>query len=341
MSYDHKQQYDDDMLLQINESVDLLEYVSQHLEMEKKGKDYWAACPLHVDNTPSFSITPEKNSYYCFSCGRSGGIIGYLIDYEGLKFEDAVKKAASLAGVDLGKMCKSETIMFLRKVKKSLKQTPPEPFQHEPLPESKYESYEDELAEEWLQEGISADVMKKFGVRIDIWQNRIIYPVRDINGKLINIKGRTRYPNYKALKIPKYINYYPVGVVDYFQGLDITLRDIVQSGEMIIFESVKSVMKAYGWGYKNVASAEKHTLTSEQISLLVKLRVNVVFAFDSDISYKQPDVKQNIDTLKRVTNVFVIDDKNHLLGGASTKNAPVDVGLDIWEQLYSTKRKVV
>lgn len=340
MSYE-KHQYDDDMLLQINESVDLLDYVSQHLDMEKKGRDYWANCPLHVDNTPSFSITPEKNSYYCFSCGRSGGIIGYLIDYEGLKFEDAVQKAASLAGVDMGKMCRSDTIIFLRKVKRMIAKQSIPFAQHEILPESELNKYETEHAQEWIDEGIKPEIMDEFGIRIDSWQNRIVYPVRDIDGRLLNVKGRTRYPNYKALKIPKYINYRPVGVLDYFQGLDITLPFVKEKGEIIIFESVKSVMKAYGWGYKNVASAEKHTLTQEQISLLVKLRVDVVFAYDSDISYKQHDVKQDIDKLKRVTNVFVIEDRSKLLGGVDTKNAPVDVGEDVWKQLYASKRKVV
>lgn len=100
-------------------------------------------------------------------------------------------------------------------------------------------------------------------------------------------------------------------------------------------------MKAYGWGYKNCVSAEKHNLTPEQISLLVKLKVNIVFAYDSDVSYNEGEVKDNIDKLRKVTNVYVISDKDLLLGGSSTKNAPVDCGRDIWEELYLNKRKVV
>ena len=114
--------YDDDMLQEINASVDLLEYVSQSIEMEKRGRDYFGHCPLHVDNTPSFSITPSKNSYYCFSCGRSGGIIGYLMDYEHLRFDDAVDKAAKLGHMDLSKMCKSQTMSFLKKTKSILRE---------------------------------------------------------------------------------------------------------------------------------------------------------------------------------------------------------------------------
>ena len=129
--------------------------------------------------------------------------------------------------------------------------------------------------------------------------------------------------------------------MDYFQGLNTTLKYVLDANEIIIFESVKSVMKAYGWGYKNCASAEKHTLTKEQIDLLVKLRVNIVFAYDCDVDYRSSDIRQDIDKLKRVTNVFVIEDRKKLLGGKDTKNAPVDCGEEIWETLYSQKRKVV
>lgn len=332
--------YDDEMLQQINENADLLGYVSQVMELEQRGKDYWGHCSLHTDKTASFSITPEKNSYYCFSCRRSGGILGFLIDYEGMEFEEAVEKGARLANLDLSKMCQSKTITFLKKLRAISMKTDAE-YEHKVFDESILQKYKSEPVQEWLDEGIKQEVMDLFGVRVDTWQNRIVYPVYDICGNLINIKARTRYPNFKQMKIPKYINYYEVGVMDYFQGLNITLPYILENKEVIVFESVKSVMKAYGWGYKNCVSAEKHTLTKEQIDLLVKLRVNVVFAYDSDVNYRNSDVKQDLDKLKRVTNVYIIEDKNKLLGGAETKNAPVDCGEEIWDELYSRKRKVV
>lgn len=330
--------YDDEMLQEINASVDLLEYVSQSIEMRKRGRDYFGHCPLHIDNTPSFSITPSKNSYYCFSCGRSGGIIGYLMDYEHLRFDDAVNKAAKLGNMDLSNMCKSQTMSFLKKTKNLKREK--KRVVHEILNSNELNKYSREDITEWIDEGILQEVMDLFGVRINDRDNRIVYPVYDINGNLINIKGRTRYKNYKELRIPKYINYYPIGTMDYFQGLNITLPFIKEQNEIIIFESVKSVMKAYGWGYKNCASAEKHTITDEQLKLLVKLRVNIVFAFDSDVSYSDKDIKRTIEVLKRITNVYVIYDKKCLLGGKDAKNAPVDLSREIWEQLYFNKTKV-
>lgn len=335
-----KEFYDSDMLRQINENVDLLEYVSQSIEMEPKGDDYFGHCPLHVDKTASFTITPSKNLYYCFSCGKSGGIIKYLMDYEGLPFDKAVKKATRLANLDLDKMCKSHTVSFLRNIQKCALE-PDIAFQHDILDISELNKYKKEPIWEWIDEGIEQSVMDLFGVAVDTRQNRIIYPVYDINGNLINIKARTRYANYKEMKIPKYINYYPIGVMDYFQSLNMTLPYIKEKNEVIIFESVKSVMKMYGWGYKNCVSAEKHTLTKEQENLLVKLKVNIVFAYDSDVDYKQKNVCKTLGKLKRITNVYIINDKNKLLGGTEAKNSPADCGKEIWDKLYKSKKKLV
>ena len=79
--------YDPDMIEQIEENVDLLEYVSNSIELEQRGNDYFGHCPLHVDKTPSFSVNPKENKYYCFSCGYGGRIISYLCDYEKMSYE--------------------------------------------------------------------------------------------------------------------------------------------------------------------------------------------------------------------------------------------------------------
>lgn len=100
-------------------------------------------------------------------------------------------------------------------------------------------------------------------------------------------------------------------------------------------------MKAYGWGYRNSVSAEKHTLTPEQIKLLLSLKVDIVLAYDSDVDYFHGATYENIEVLRRLTNVYIITDKYKLLGGSKAKNSPVDCGLDVWEELYYDKRKVV
>lgn len=334
--------YDEETLKQINDNADLIAYAERTMELKKKSDTYFTHCPFHEDKTPSLAFNPTNNYYHCFSCGKSGRMVGFLMDFEGLPFEQAVGKAAKLANVDIKDICQSDTIIFLKQWR-NLKKTKENQnvYIHPILPQNTMDSFSKTVIQEWEDEGIKQEVMDTFGVRVDDISNRIVYPVCDINGNLINVKGRTRYENFKKLKLPKYINYYTVGTMDYFQGLNITLPYVKENNEIIIFESVKSVMKAYGWGFCNCVSAETHSLTKEQISLLVKLRTNIVFAYDTDVDYKTKDIQKSINMLRKVTNVFVIQDPKRLLGGAETKNAPVDCGQAIWEELYTNKRKVV
>lgn len=334
--------YDEDMLEEINNSVDLLDYIGNTMELKQRGKDYFGHCPLHIDRTSSFSVTPSKNKFFCFSCGAGGGIIQYLMLYEKLCFDEAVQKASRLADVDLKAMCQSETVKLNKVIRKIRNNKTEDISSHEILDIEELLKYQDVEIHEWIEEGIDSSVLKLFGVRLDTRGNRIVYPVFDMDGNLINIKGRTLCKEFKFFGIQKYINYYPVGTVDYFQGLNITFQHIKESGEIKIFESIKSVMKLFTWGIKDSASAEKHTLTPEQIKILISTREikSVVFCYDSDVSYQERKVKENIDLLKRFVNVYVIIDRENQLGGVEAKNAPVDLGRDIWESLYATKMKI-
>lgn len=327
------------MIQEISDNVDILEYIEQSVELKKKGKDYFGSCPKHLDVTPSFSVTPDKNSFYCFSCGCGGGIIQFLVEYENMSYDDAIVKASKLASVDLSTMCQSQTVKINKRLRK-LKQKE-ELIEHQTLERKELEQYRTGTVKEWLDEGIRQEEIDIFEIRLDDRSNRIIYPVYDVKSNLINIKGRTRFPEYKKMGLCKYTNYFKVGTIDYFQGLNITLPYVKQSGEIKIFESIKSVMKLFGNEIKDSASAEKHTLTDEQIRLLIKLRVNIVFCYDSDVTYKEKEVKRNIDTLKKFTNVYLIEDKDNLLGGKEAKNSPIDNGFSVWEQLYANKRKVI
>jgi DNA primase len=332
--------YDEDMIQEISDGVDLLEYISQSIELKQKSKDYFGTCPLHPDLTPSFSVTPKKNSFFCFSCGRGGGIIQYLHEYESLTYDDAIEKASKLANIDLKTMCQSQTVLINKKIKKE-KQINISNIKHDILKKDEFNKYRKGIIKEWLEEGIRQEEIDLYEIRIDDRSNRIIYPVYDTDNNFINIKGRTLFSDYKKMGICKYINYFSVGVMDYFQGLNITLPYIKETKEVKIFESIKSVMKLFGNGIKDSASAEKHTLTNEQIIYLIKLRVDVVLCYDSDVSYKEKEVVRNINMLKRFTNVYIIEDKNGLLGGVEAKNSPIDKGINVWNELYSNKKKIL
>lgn len=332
-------EYDESFLKEISNSVNLVDYIGKNIDLQKKGKEYFGRCSKHIDKTPSFSITPDKNVFYCFSCGRGGGIIQYLQDYEGLDFDNAVKKTCKLAKVELSNMCCSSTVKMLRNLKKIKKKRIP--IVHPILSESEYNKYTKTLIPEWLNEGIRQEEIDFFDIRIDNRSNRIVYPVRDIEGNLINIKGRTRFEDYKTMGLMKYINYFPVGTMDYIQGLNVTLPYIKEKNEIIIFESFKSVLKCFGWNYKNSGSAEKHSLTDEQIRLIIRMKVDVTFGYDSDVSYLSKDVAKTINLLKKFTNVYIMEDSQNLLGGYTAKNSPADKGIEIFEKLYKNKKRVI
>ena len=331
-------QYDKDDLDKIASSVNLLEYASHSLDFTRKGDLWWAHCPStdHNDNTPSLCINTEWNTYKCFACNRHGNIISWLRDFEGLSFQNAVKKAASLANITLGEQkLRSQTM----KINKALARPPKKAIERAILDPKIYERYSKEYPREWLDEGISEEAMRRYFIRVDNERNAIVYPVFDADRNFIGIKGRTRWAAYKELNIPKYMNYYKIGTVDFFQGWHQAIQSAKEKNEIIIFEGIKSCMKAYDYGYYNTVSAEKHDISEGQLKLLIKLGVNVVIAFDSDVNLRDRAIMDELMMMRRFLNVYIIDDKE-MLGGADAKNSPVDLGKEIWEKLYEGKYKI-
>jgi len=333
-----KTKYDPDFIKQVVGTVDLLDYAETEYPFKKRGQEFYTHCPLHIDKTPSLAIDPRTGQFHCLSCGIGGTIIQWLQKVENLDYDEAVKKAAILAKLDVQKACQSPTVIFNKQLRSG--RTKADASERKILEYSEYSKFSKEFPQEWIDEGISVEAMKLFDIRIDEETNRIVYPVRDTNGNLINIKGRTRNPEYKKLGIPKYVFYYSLGTMDYLQCLETTLPYIKEKKEVIIFEGIKSVMKAFGYGTKNCVSAEKHSLTDEQIRLLIKLGFDVVFCYDSDVPYSDKKIQENIKMLQHFVNVYIVEDKDNLLGGAEAKNAPVDCGKDVWLKLYADKKKV-
>lgn len=316
--------------------IDLLDYASALIEFKKAGVDsYTAKCPNHNDINASLFLTPSKNLWYCFGCAKGGGIINFIMEYEHLSYVDAVKKVLGLAGVseiDARPKLRSSSLGFFKKVygEQTVQQVAPE---RDRLPEDYMEQFADETPEEWVEEGIDPEIMKLYGVRIDKRGNRIVYPVRDNDGNLIGVKGRTRYKDFKVLGIQKYMNYVKIGTCNYFQGMQQAADAIRESNEVIIVEGIKSVMKIRSFGMANVIAAETSRLNESQIRLLIQKRIkNIVIAFDQDVGLDK--IEENTVKLRRFANVSVVFDKDGLL---EPKMSPCDAGKDVWLQLYDNR----
>lgn len=328
--------FDDAVVKDACDKIDLLNYASGVIDFARQGPDSYAAkCPNHKDINASLFLTPSKNLWYCFGCAKGGGIINFIMEYEHLSYVDAVKKVLGLAGVsevDARPKLRSSSLGFFKKVYGEQKVRPAAPAR-DCLPEDYMEQFVDETPEEWVEEGIDPEVMRLYGVRIDKRGNRIVYPVRDNDGNLIGVKGRTRYKDFKLLGIQKYMNYVKIGTCNYFQGMQQAADAIRESNEVIIVEGIKSVMKIRSFGMENVIAAETSRLNEAQIRLLIQKRIkNIVIAFDQDVDLEK--IEENTLKLRRFANVSVVFDMDGLL---EPKMSPCDAGKDVWLQLYNNR----
>ena len=86
---------------ELSARCDLLDVVGDYTPLTKKGKDYWGLCPFHNEKTPSFSVSPDKQIYHCFGCGKGGGVINFVMEIENLPFPDAVRLLAKRVGLEV------------------------------------------------------------------------------------------------------------------------------------------------------------------------------------------------------------------------------------------------
>lgn len=330
--------YSQEQLEEMANKIDIVEYIGQTEQLQKKGNNYFCCCPFHKgDDTPSLCIYPDKNNWYCFGCGAGSSIYDWIMKYNNLSFKDAIEVVEELSGSELEQFSESESIKLLKQLekKKSIIDTPVNVRKTLDFTEDYLNKYSDELPEEWLNEDMSAEALKTYNIRIDHDANRIVYPVMDAEGNFISVKGRTRIENYKELGLSKYINYYKIGTIDYFQGWQQAEQAIKEQGHVIIFEGIKSSIKSWGWNIKNTVAAETSKLSDGQVKVLIKSGVReVTIAFDSDQKFKDIIKDSKIQLLKKFTKISIITDDKKRLG---EKMAPVDMGESIFRDLLEER----
>lgn len=317
--------------------IDLVEYAGRSVDFVKhSGDTYFAVCPFHSEKTASLAVTPTI--YHCFGCGKFGNLYTWLQETENLTFDQAVKKVANLTNSDIQDYVECESLNFYKLLNRLSKPKKSAAVERSVLDIDKdyRQRFKNEIPQEWVDEGISPEEMHKYEIMIDPVSNRIVYPVRDADFNLIGVKGRTRFKDYKALGIAKYMNFNKISTLDYFTGMMQAADSIKKSGEIIIVEGLKSAMKLDQWGFHNVVSAETSTLSDQQIALLIKMQVkNVVIAFDKDVKLKK--IQECTKLLRKFTNCYAIIDKWNLL---KDKDSPPDQGREVWMTLYEKRVKI-
>ncbi|NPA13121.1 MAG: DNA primase [Aquificae bacterium] len=294
--------------------ANVYDVVSQYLPLEKTGSNYKALCPFHTEKTPSFIVSPHKNIFKCFGCGKSGTALTFVMEYEGLSFADAVVKLAEKYNIPVKYTKNSQNnqqtqrlLQITEKIKEfykeQLKKSPQgkEYIRKRGILPTTVEKFEigysptDQTAlREFIQkEGISVDELKEVGLVsikedgkfYDIFRGRVIFPIKDYKGRVVAFGGRSIDG-----REPKYINspetkIYSKGKVLYgFYEAKDSLRE---KKEGIVVEGYMDMISLYQIGVKNVVATLGTAMTPEHGKLLSKFIKKAILMFDSDKAGKK------------------------------------------------------
>lgn len=322
----------------IIESVKIEEYIGQYVEdFEEKGGELWCISLFNThENTPSFSINPNTQVFYDFSSGKGGNVLSFIQHYEKCDLQTAINKLKKFANITDGaviskRLTATQILKRYKKPKEKIKESSGIILDKNYM--NKYKFNEEKL-KSWIEEGIDLEILRQHEVMYDEFSNRIVYPIYDSVGNLINVSGRTLDPDYKEKKLRKYTYFKPLGDLDTIYWLHQNREYILEKKEIILFEGAKSVMKAEGWGFRNAGAILTSHLNPQQLKILMKLGVTVVLALDEDVIVEEDE---NIKKLKRFVRVQKIVNQDGLLG---SKMAPVDNGKEVFVKLYNNRKEL-
>ena len=317
-------------------SIDIVEYISQYVELTQKGDEWWGLSCFKQENTPSFSVRRDPPFFYDYSSGIGGNLFRFIMEIKHCNSAEVIDEMARYAGIDKktvktrGKMAATIDCKKYMRKKQTEKQSKSTILADDFM--ERYTQNPNKLAV-WEAEGISKESMERFQVRYDEFSDRLVYPIRNPEGKIVNIGGRTLDPEWKAKELRKYCYFYPWGTMDTIYGLAENMQYILEKKEIILFEGCKSVLITDSWGIKNTGAVLTSHLNGNQMKLLARLGCRVVFALDKEIDIRKD---KNIQRLKQYVNVETVFDAENLLG---EKDSPVDRGMDVFRKVYMGRKK--
>lgn len=330
--------------------VKVLENLGCHKINSHLYKEIRCALPLSFDGNTGTSVQVVLSEYIPVYVHSRGGyddyeikdIISFVQFILKCGFNSAVAWLCKEIGVEYDENSiiirnQSETIKCLKQyVKKSR-----DVIYNEPINEAILNQFPLYIIQEWIDEGISAEIQTLIGIRIDEKRCRWLIPIRDENNVLVAIKGRTYLPNNKELDIPKYIYYKEDKNIKYFNnilfGLNHNHKNIKELNEVILFEGEKSVMKAMSMGIYNTVAIGKDGINPLIKSKILQLHVNVVLMLDKDVL--KNDVIKECKKLSMFTNTYYSVDDGNLLDKIC-KDSPIDRGFATFLELYDNKKRM-
>lgn len=305
--------YPDEIIEEVRNKNDIVDVIGSYVKIQKKGSSYFGLCPFHNEKSPSFSVSGYKQIYYCFGCGAGGNVIRFIMNYENFTFQEAVKYLAERAGVTLPevefteearqKQSKRDKLLEINKeaaryfyyqLRTDRGKQGRDYFTRRELSEEtmkkfglgyalktpndltlylKNKGYSDDLL---VEAGISA-FDERFGLHDKFW-NRVIFPIQDINHKVIGFGGRVMGDG-----TPKYLNSPETMVFDKSRNLyGLNFARTSRAGNFILCEGYMDVIAMHQAGFTQAVASLGTAFTSGQANLLRRYTDEVLLSYDSD-----------------------------------------------------------
>jgi DNA primase len=300
---------DDKLLEELKARFDIVDVISDHIELKRAGQNYKGLCPFHPEKTPSFMVSPDKQIFHCFGCGVGGNLVNFVMKYENLSFIETVRLLAKKAGISLkeqrspgGNEGLRERLLeihaaaaghFAENLKKS--KTASAYLRERGLTEETIRIFSLGYAlREWnnlsnylKEKGFSDSVVVRSGVIskgekgiYDTFRNRIMFPIHDVRGGIIAFGGRVMDDSQ-----PKYLNspespLFRKGETLY--GLNLAREGIRKTGYSVIGEGYLDVIMCHQCGFNNAVAPLGTALTAGHLRKLGRFTKKAVLVFDGD-----------------------------------------------------------
>jgi DNA primase len=315
----------------LKRQADIVRVVQDYVQLKKKGANWMACCPFHKEKTPSFSVSPAKEIFYCFGCHKGGSVFNFVMEIERVPFPEAIKIVADKIGMPLPKMVDDSRFEARRHEADIVIQL--NSWAMEWWQQQLESSNEGRIAREYLKEReISEETQKAFRLgyapdsfdalsiflrnkgatqehidrsglvvikedtnrSYDRFRGRLMFPVLDVQGRPIAFGGRTLTgESAKYINSPETAAY--VKGRNLF-GLNLTRDDIRRQGFAILVEGFLDLIVPYQFGVKNIAASLGTALTTDQVKLLSRFARKVVVNYDGDRAGVQA-AKKSIEIL--------------------------------------------
>jgi DNA primase len=332
-----------DQVSSVREKIDIISLLSEYLPLKKTGRNFKANCPFHQEKTPSFVVSPERQIWHCFGCGKGGDAFTFLMEYENMEFPEALRTLAKRAGVTLttgvfkDKHSEKERIYELNKLaarffcfllnEHKVGKTALSYLEDKrKLNKKLIESYS--LGYAPSDNSLSAFLIKKKGFAekdlvdaglaynrggkvYDFFRNRITFPLTDHRGNIVGFSGRALSDS----DMPKYINtkdtiVYHKGSL--FFGMDKAREEIKKKDELIVVEGEFDAIALWVNGIKNAVAIKGTALTETQANLISRFTKKVTLCLDQDDAGYEATKRSlaNLEKYNLTTTVVIIPGKD-------------------------------